>query len=237
MTSGEVATAPHPKAQPRRIDPPVQRPDLLLVDDHPLMRQGIRDLVVSAGYQVVGEASNTTGAIELARQLRPAMAIVDVTLEDGSGIELIKCLKSVYPQCKLLVYSLHDERIFAERALRAGALGYLSKQSPPNELIAAIERVWADKVYLSPAMTERLMDKFTKTPLAPERLSDAQKLSDRELEVFEQFGRGLTTAEVASRLSLSVKTVETYRWRIKQKLGIRTNNELLVRAAHTVTQM
>ena len=99
MTSGEVATAPHPKAQPRRIDPPVQRPDLLLVDDHPLMRQGIRDLVVSAGYQVVGEASNMTGAIELARQLRPAMAIVDVTLEDGSGIELIKGRFTDAPTC------------------------------------------------------------------------------------------------------------------------------------------
>jgi DNA-binding NarL/FixJ family response regulator len=201
----------------------------MLVDDHPLLRQGIADLVNSEGdLEVCGEAGNMQDAFTLAGKLKPDLIIIDVSLNGNNGIELMKNLSSRYATIPLLAYSMHDESIYAERALRAGAKGYVMKQANPEILLGAIQQVLKGKMYLSKQMSEHLLDKLVGagTSTAPIG-SPIEKLSDRELEVLQLMGRGLGTSQIADKLCLSVKTIETYREHLKLKLNLSTGQELL----------
>jgi DNA-binding NarL/FixJ family response regulator len=215
--------------------PPRSTPWVALVDDHPVVRQGLATLIANEqDLHVCGSVGSAAEALDLVRAERPDLAIVDISLQDTSGLELIKRLKAVAPELKVLVSSMHDEALFADRALRAGALGYISKEEAIEEVVTAVRQVLAGKVYLSARMTERLLRSAASgvSPGAGE--APERALSDRELEVFTLIGEGLATREIARRLNLSVKTVETHREHIKKKLELADNNKLIRRAVEWV---
>lgn len=214
--------------------PPAPTARILLVDDHPLVREGLT-LRISRqpNLSVCGEASTLAEALQQFEQHRPDLVIVDITLKDGNGLDLIQRLKSREPAVRILVLSMHDESVYAERALRAGALGYINKQEARELVIDAILRVLEGKLYLSPAAQERLLTVASRGP--EELLRPAvSTLTNRELEVFEAIGRGLTTSEIAKQLHLSIKTVETHRQRVKTKLNLTTSAELAREAVQWV---
>jgi DNA-binding NarL/FixJ family response regulator len=202
---------------------------VMLVDDHPVLRQGIAELVNGEdGLEVCGEAGNMQDALTLAGKLKPDLVIVDVSLNGNNGIELMKNLTGRYSSIPLLAYSMHDETIYAERALRAGAKGYVMKQADPEVLLGAIQQVLKGKMYLSDRISEHLLGKLvgagaSTAPIA----SPIEKLSDRELEVLQLMGKGIGTSDIAEKLCLSVKTIETYREHLKEKLNLTTGQELL----------
>jgi DNA-binding NarL/FixJ family response regulator len=201
---------------------------ILIVDDHPVVRLGLTHLLSNEpDLEVCGEAESAAEAQEKVEAMAPDLVLVDISLPDTSGLELIKRLKAKDESLKMLVASMHDEKLFAERALKAGALGYVHKEEAPDDIVTAIRRVLSGKVYLSPAMTDHMLQ--TVTGGEPQTLGVAS-LSDRELEVFSLLGQARTTQEIADRLHLSVKTVETYRENIKSKLGLTNHNELIRRA-------
>jgi DNA-binding NarL/FixJ family response regulator len=206
---GAIAPPPH--------EEPVAK--ILIVDDHPAAREGLA-LAVSRypGLHVCGEAGDTAVALQLVATEGPAVVVVDVSLRGGSGIDLVKRVRDRYPGVRVLVWSMFDEALYAGRAIRAGASGYVEKTQPTEKIVAAIVHVLEGGVHLSPAMTELLL-RQTKTGQAV-GADPVEALSDRELEVFRLFGLGLDTQQIAERLHLSPKTVETYRGRIKQKLGV-----------------
>jgi DNA-binding NarL/FixJ family response regulator len=201
---------------------------VLIVDDHPMVRRGIAELVRrEPDLTVCGEASTMQEAMALAQKLKPGLMIVDVSLEGNNGLELMKNMEGRI-STPILAYSMHDETIYAERCLHAGARGYLMKQAPPEALLEAIRQVLGGKTYLSVPMSDRLLGKFvgsskSKTPIT----SPIDSLSDRELEVLQLIGNGQTTAQIADRLCLSVKTVETYREHLKQKLNLADGQKLM----------
>jgi DNA-binding NarL/FixJ family response regulator len=208
-----------------------QRPDarrsapakVLIVDDHPAVREALALRIGRcADLEVVGEASTVAEALKSYESCRPDVAVVDISLKEGSGIDLIKRIKARDPSARLLVWSMYDESLFGERALRAGASGYLSKEKETSEIITALRRVLTGKVYVSEKLSERLLTRATGGG-ASIHDSPAERLSDRELEVFELIGKGLTTREIAERLHVSVHTVETHRQRIKSKLNLDTS--------------
>jgi DNA-binding NarL/FixJ family response regulator len=202
---------------------------VMLVDDHPMLRHGIAELVNSEGdLEVCGEAGNMQDAFTLAGKLKPDLVIIDVSLNGNNGIELMKNLSNRYPSMPLLAYSMHDETIYAERALRAGAKGYVMKQANADVLLDAIQQVLKGKMYLSKQMSEHLLGKLVGagTSTAPIG-SPIEKLSDRELEVLQHMGQGLGTSQIADKLCLSVKTIETYREHLKEKLNLSSGQELL----------
>lgn len=209
---------------------------ILLVDDHPVMRRGLSEIINDdPDMEICGEAATDVEALELSAELRPDVALVDVSLGDSSGIELVRQLKEQHPQLKTLVLSMHDEELFAERAVRAGALGYVNKNQPTETLIQALRQVLDGKVYLTPRMTDRILNQMAggKTEPGHDRLAN---LSNRELQVFEMIGHGLITKQIAAKLSLSAKTVETYREHIKDKLNLANATELTRRAVQWVLQ-
>jgi DNA-binding NarL/FixJ family response regulator len=164
-------------------------------------------------------------ALQLIKHCYPDLAIIDLSLPDGNGLELIKRINNRYPDIHILVSSMHDEDLFAERALRAGAKGYINKQEAGEQVIVAARQVLDGKIYLSPHMAERLLMEQSGNPHAPV-LSPVEHLSNRELEVFELIGHGMSTSEIADKLHLSVKTIETHRANIKTKLGLCSAGEL-----------
>jgi len=201
----------------------------MLVDDHPLLRHGIAELVNGeANLEVCGEAGNMQDAFTLAGKLEPDLVIIDVSLDGNNGIELMKNLSTRYSSMPLLAYSMHDESIYAERALRAGAKGYVMKQASADVLLGAIQQVLSGKMYLSKQMSEHLLGKLVGagTSAAPVG-SPIEKLSDRELEVLQHMGQGLGTSQIADKLCLSVKTIETYREHLKDKLNLTSGQSLL----------
>jgi len=200
---------------------------VMLVDDHPLVRQGMRQTVERSGtFSVVAEASTAAEAMALVREHQPDIAIIDITLEDTSGLELVKDLRAMYERVKIIVASMHEESLFAERAMKAGALAYINKSTPADQLIEAIKRVAKGRVWVSSALSERLLRRMVDG--AEEGEDDpVAKLSDRELEVFIMIGQGVRTREIAERLCLSVKTIDTYRENIKAKLGVDHGTELI----------
>ncbi|MCU0914917.1 MAG: response regulator transcription factor [Planctomycetes bacterium] len=200
---------------------------VLIVDDHPIVRQGLAQLInQEKDLQVCGQAEDAHEAMQAIRQLQPDMVIVDIGLKDVSGMELIKDLKVQYPNLPVLTLSMHDEGVYGERALRAGAKGYIMKQEATEKVVTAIRRVLAGEVYVSNGMAARMVSKLvgggTRTVGSP-----ADSLSDRELEVFRMIGEGFSTREMAEKLHLSIKTIETYRAHIKDKLDLPDANELL----------
>ena len=207
--------APHAKSSP-----------ILLVDDHPIVREGLaRVISEEPDLTVCGQAGTSAEALALVAALRPALVIVDVTLGDASGLELLKELRARQPELPVLVLSMHHETQYAERALRAGASGYIMKQAPPQELVTAIRQALRGEVYLSPAMTRQALASVAR--LKPQdRRSPVERLSDRELEVFELIGRGHRPRVIAEKLRLSVKTIEYHNGNIKRKLGLANADEL-----------
>jgi DNA-binding NarL/FixJ family response regulator len=200
---------------------------IMIVDDHPLVRTGFRQLIESEpDLSVCYEAANMAQAIHVINNSKPDLAIVDLSLPDGNGLELIKRIHARYHDLPILVSSMHDEDLFAERALRAGAKGYINKQEVGEQVIAALRQVLAGKVYLSSHMLARLAQELSGKPDRSSQ-SPVEHLSNRELEVFELIGHGMATGEIADRLHLSVKTIETHRANIKSKLRLSTAGELI----------
>ena len=202
---------------------------IMLVDDHPMVRRGVADLINSeSDLQLVGEAGTMQEAMTVAAESKPALIIVDVSLDGNNGIELMKNLVSRWPNIPLLAYSMHDEAIYAERALRAGAKGYIMKDSEPEVLLTAVRQVLKGKIFLSDQMSDRLLGRLVRANTTTEvTASPIDKLSDRELEVLELLGKAMSTAQIADKLCLSVKTIETYREHLKQKLNLSSGQELL----------
>lgn len=203
---------------------------IMIVDDHPAVREGLALRIAQhADLEVCSQASSISEALALLSDIRPDVAIVDISLKDGNGIELIKRIQARDDTIKILVCSMHDETVYAERAIRAGAMGYITKEHATSQIIEAIRRVNDSKLYVSERVGERLMQRsLGKGKLAEG--SSVQLLSDRELEVFQFLGQALDTNQIAERMHVSPKTVETYRARIKEKLGIQTVPELIRRA-------
>jgi DNA-binding NarL/FixJ family response regulator len=210
-----------------------KRERVLIVDDHPAVREALalridwqRDL------KVCGEAADSGEALRLIAETQPDAAVVDISLKEGDGIDLIKRIKERNKTVRILVYSAHSESLYAERALRAGALGYINKDQDTHKIVEAIRRVLAGKVWLSETMSERLLQRAVGEEGAKVQRSPLADLADREIEVFRLIGEGVKTAEIAKRLYLSIKTVETYRDRIRQKLDLADGTKL----AHYATQ-
>jgi len=199
---------------------------ILIVDDHPMMREGLAARISNEpDLTVCGVADDVAEALRLAGELNPDLVIIDISLKTGHGIDLVKQIRSRHSKMKMLVNSMYDESVYAERSLQAGAMGYLNKQDAPAILIKAIRTVLAGKTYVSPEMTERIVMSRVGGTIEPGQ-STIASLSDRELEVFTLIGRGQTTGSIASQLHLSVHTIDTYREKLKTKLNIANGAEL-----------
>ncbi len=203
---------------------------LLVVDDHPILRRGLTALIESEpGLTVHAAVGTRAAAFASMRESQPDLAIVDLSLGDEDGLDLIKEMKLRYPKVPSLVLSMHDEAIYAERALSAGALGYVTKQQLDDTVLGAIRRVLAGETYMSEALQRRLAERYVRGQTL-ETASPLQRLSDRELQVFRLIGQGRTTRQIAGALSRSVKTIESHLEHIKNKLGIESAAELAQRA-------
>lgn len=199
---------------------------ILVVDDHPLVRVGLVSLIKGEGdLDVCGETGDIGTAQELVRSEKPDLVTVDLSLADGNGLELVKRLSASYGDIKILVCSMHDEALFAYRALKAGAMGYIGKEQATTHVIDAIRQVLRGKIWLSQNMTERALQGIASGG-AVSATATIDRLSDRELEVFGLIGRGLGPSQIAEQLHLSVKTIETHRENIKKKLNLRNGSEL-----------
>jgi DNA-binding NarL/FixJ family response regulator len=210
------------------------RKQVYLVDDHPIVRQGLIKLIEQeSALEVCGESGSVTEALAELKQLSPDVILVDISLEDSNGLELIKMVDDLGMQIPMLVLSMHDESLYAEHALRAGASGYVMKQAASNTLILAIEKVLEGEIYVSKSMSNQML-KMAFRSGGEDTRTGTESLSLRELEVFELIGRGNSTREIAEQLNLSVKTIETYRAHIKDKLQLRSGTELMQRAIHWV---
>jgi DNA-binding NarL/FixJ family response regulator len=207
---------------------------VLLVEDHPMFREHLGQLIDrDLGMSICGEADNIRDAMRLILETKPDIAIVDITLHGSSGLELLKDIKAQGLDINVLVLSMHDEDLYAERALRAGAKGYITKNEASTEVIEAIRCVMKGDVYASRQMTAKLLERMTQKRSNSE-LAGMETLADRELEVFQMLGRGKSTREIAQTLNLGESTVETYRARIKEKLQLRSAAELYLRAGQWV---
>lgn len=207
---------------------------LLVVDDHPVFRHGIcQYLSQFSDVSICGEASNAQQALEAMRLHKPELALLDVSMPGTNGIELIKHMLAEEPALAILVISMHDESLYALRALRAGAKGYVRKQQAIENIMEALRKVIGGGIYVSLPFTEKLIFKAIQGSEG-DLGSPVDKLSDRELEVLQLFGRGKTTREIADSLHLSVKTIETHRMHIKEKLGFKEADELMKFAAEWV---
>ncbi|MEM6785305.1 MAG: response regulator transcription factor [Bacteroidota bacterium] len=207
---------------------------LLLVDDHPLLRKGLAlTLNAEPDLDVVGQAASAEEALEAFGTLDPDVALIDISLPGMSGLELLKHLLALKPDLLTLVVSRHDEALYAERAVRAGAKGYVMKVEAADEIVQAVRHVLRGGIYMSEDLKDRLLFGAAVGRKVPMQ-SPLEVLSDRELEVFEMTGRGLPTRVIAERLHLSVKTVESYRARIKTKLSLESGTELMQHAVRWV---
>lgn len=215
-------------------EPRSPRKKVLIVDDHPLLRDGLGKVVNQQPDLVVcGEAGDARAAMAALPKCRPDVVIVDLTMEVGNGLDLIKDIHARNPRLPLLVLSMHHENLYAERAIRAGARGYVMKREPVGTVIAALRKVLAGRLALSENMVGRMLatpDRGKKAPAG----SPADLLSDRELEVFRLLGHGWGTRQIADKLHVATSTVETHRAGIKQKLGLARATELVARAAQFV---
>jgi DNA-binding NarL/FixJ family response regulator len=207
------------------------RARILIVDDHPSVREGLASrLADQPDLEVCGEAAGVADAVSLVATANPDVAIIDISLKNGSGIDLIRRLKDRGQAVRILVLSMYDESLYAERALRAGALGYINKENATDKIIEAVRRVLSGEVYLSDKMVNKVLQRTVgDTSQQPPR-PDVDVLSDRELEVFKLIGKGMKTNQIAEAMHLSLKTVETYRGRIKGKLQLSGATELVQRA-------
>jgi len=200
---------------------------VLIVDDHPMMREGLAQLIEhEIDLRVAGQSDNAAQALQAVGALHPDLALVDISLPDKNGIEMIKDLQTLHPQVPVLVVSMHDETLYAERVLRAGARGYIMKQEGGKKLMEAIRQVLRGQIYVSEKMSSKILEIFSG------RRADAMKsavecLSDREFEVFQLIGQGQGTRQIAQHLHLSIKTVEVHRANIKRKLELKSATDLV----------
>lgn len=200
---------------------------ILIVDDHSLVRSGLSELLSGeADLDVCGEASDAASAVGLVRETHPDLAVIDIMLKGGSGVELIKQIKALDPSVRMLVSSMHDETLYAERVLSAGAMGYVNKQEPASRVLDAIRQILAGRIFVSERIADRVLRRVGQAAGEPTR-TPLDALSDRELEVFTLIGQGLATRQIAERLNLSIKTIDTYREHIKTKLNLDSANELV----------
>ncbi len=210
-----------------------KNPQVFILDDHPILRHGLAQLVnLQVGLEVCGQAASAEEAFKALETLKPDIMVVDITLDGPNGIDFIKTAKEQFPDIAFLVHSMHDETLYAERALRAGARGYIMKQEASEKVILAIRRILSGQIYMSDAMMERMLEQRYNG--VTDSIFPIESLSDRELEVFQFIGKGETTARIAKLLHRSVKTVETYRSRIKEKLNLKDNMELIRHAMQSV---
>lgn len=210
----------------------VARQSIFIVDDHPLVREWLTNLIhQQSDLTVCGEAENGPQALQGIAEKNPDVAIIDLSLQGSSGLELIKDLKQLQPSVKILALSMHDESLYAERTLRAGAKGYIMKRETTGRVIEAIRRVLAGEVFASEAVTQAMAAKFAGGRSLVE-ISPVETLSDRELEVFEMLGQGMGTRQIAETLKVSLKTVQAYCARAKEKLHLQNATQLLREAIH-----
>lgn len=215
-------TGKEPKVRSHR-----KRGRILLVDDHPMVRERLAEVINREPDLVVsGEAEDRHEAIDAILARPPDLVIVDLTLKNSDGLELIKDIHARWPKLRMLVVSMHDESLYAERVLRAGALGYITKQEATRKVLHAIRRVLSGSIYLNEKVSIRILGRLT-NHAKPGAETPADMLADREFQVFDLTGRGLNTHEIASRLHIALKTVETYRARIRQKLQLQSSSDLL----------
>ena len=213
--------------KPRTAGTTQKRARILLVDDHPLVRERLAEVINREEDLIVsGEAEDRYEAIEAILAKPPDLVIVDLTLKNSDGLELIKDIRTRWPKMRMLVVSMHDESLYAERVIRAGAMGYITKQEATRKILVAIRRVLAGAVYLNEKIACRIISRLTSHSPAV-GAAPSELLSDRELKVFDLTGHGLNISEIADRLHIAVKTVETYRARIKEKLKLKDSSELL----------
>jgi DNA-binding NarL/FixJ family response regulator len=204
------------------------RVSVAIVDDHPLVREGLAARISSQpDMEVCGEAADIESALELVVSKRPSLVIVDIALKDGHGIDLIKRITAAGVNTRMLVVSAYDETFFAERALRAGALGYINKQELQGKVVEAMRTVLRGERYLSSAMAQRLIAQAIGSRVAQ---GGTETLTDRELQIFQLIGRGKSTREIARELNVSVHTIDSHREHIRSKLDLRTGTELIQRA-------
>lgn len=202
---------------------------VLIVDDHPALCEGLGHRIAAQPDLVVsGQAADVDEALAIIRETRPDLVIVDIRLKTSDGLELIKAIKANHQPVRVLAHSMYEESLYADRCLHAGAMGYVNKAAHPDEVIKAIREILAGRVYLSPAMTSVILGR-TASETAP-TCDPVETLTDRQLEVFRLIGECLTAQKIATRLHISVHTVETHRENIKRKLKVDTVNELTRRA-------
>jgi DNA-binding NarL/FixJ family response regulator len=200
------------------------------LDDHPIVRLGIRQMLAAEpDLEVYGEAASADAARQFIERTPPDLAVIDLSLEQGSGLELIRTLRASAPTLPVLVLSMHDEALFAERVLRAGARGYIMKREAITGLVGAIRQVLSGRIYVSEHMAQAVLERLGHDGAAPD--NPLATLTDRELEVFDLIGRGLSTAAIAEQIGVSIKTIETYRSNIKTKLNLKDATDLIRFAA------
>jgi DNA-binding NarL/FixJ family response regulator len=203
---------------------------IFIVDDHPIVREGLSLMMNrEPDMMVCGEAEEATGALQAITVAKPDFLIVDISLSGPDGLDLLKSIRARYPSMPVLILSMHDESIYAERALRAGANGYIMKQEATEKVLVAVRQILAQKVYVSDRIANRMLQQYIRGSVT-ERQSPIAELSDRELEVFRLIGEGHGTRKIAEELHLSVKTVESYQAHIKEKLSLKNGRELVQRA-------
>lgn len=221
MTAPEVVSTPHCR--------------VVIVDDHPIVRAGLAALIdAESDLRVCGQAEDAHAARRLVESTRPDVVLVDLSLGGASGLDLVKELAE--REIRVLVVSMHDEVTWTERALAAGALGYVQKSAATDCIVQAIRRVMTGRPYVSEAISERMMQRMVGSSIRDRFESPVDRLSDRELEIFDRIGRGMTTQQIGDSLFLSPKTVQTYRQRIKEKLGLETAAELSTQATRWVVE-
>ncbi len=212
-----VHTLSEPKAKSR----------VLLVDDHPIVRKGLGQLInQEPGLEVCGESEDANQALKAISTLKPNVVVLDLSLKGTNGLELLKVLKTRHPKVPVLVLSMYDESLYAERALRAGAKGYLMKQEGTEKVIGAIRKILSGEVCVSESLASQMLSRIAEGKEEGDR-SPIERLSDRELEVFQSIGNGLTTRQIAEKLCISIKTVESYREHLKEKLKLKNGTELV----------
>ena len=206
---------------------------ILIVDDHPLLRQGIAQLInQQKDMHVCGQAEESRQVVDMVKKTSPDIIVLDVSLKGANGIELLKDIKTYFPKIKVLVLSMHDETVYGPRAIRAGAAGYVMKHEAIDRVITALRKILQGELYLSDAMSARMLHRMIghSSPTA----NPIDELSDRELEVFNLLGKGLSTRAIAEQLHLSVKTIESHRAHIKEKLSLENATELMHHAIQWV---
>jgi len=209
---------------------------IYIVDDHPLVRQGLSQIVANeADMEICGEAEDSPTAMKGVGEANPDAIIVDISLKGNNGLELIKNLKAIHENIPILVFSMHDETIYAQRALRAGAKAYVMKKESPSKVVEAIRRILKGEIYVSPSVADQVLHQIVNGP-GNVSTSPVDRLTDRELEVVQLIGRGLSSREIAESLHLSVKTIESHRAHVKEKLNLRNATELVQFSVQWVDQ-